>query len=158
MNKKLEKLAAGFGMLSGLGARAGKWGDKAIKWDPALTSTLLGSALGMIAAGEDRRVRGAMLGGAGGLAGGLMGAGVLRGTATNERSREWVKQLLGENPQLHQHILGGITGLTTGALIQPDPVPILMRNKLKSNTNGLGEALTKAQELVMGSGNTIERV
>lgn len=160
MTPKMRKLAAGAGTAAALRSAGSNIYSKllqALRWDPAITSTALGAGAGALAAGEDRRLRGIALGGLGGLAGGLMGAGLRGGTAQAGQPRRWVAEVMGKDPTVHQHLLGTIGGLTAGTLIQPEPKPVLVRTR--ADAAGKSEGLiNKAQEMLEASKPEIERV
>lgn len=151
MKITLEKIAL-LGSIRSLGAgAAGRLKDIAL-WDPALGSTVLGAGIGALASGEDRRIRGAALGGLGGLTGGMVGAGLLGGLAKSGIPRSWVVDIFGNSPLTHQYVLGGLGGLIGGTMLQPDPIPIIMRNRMTEGAADIGSTIDKAKELVSGVG------
>lgn len=112
----------------------GSAGLDAMRWNPGLTSSLLGAILGAAVSGEGFRTAGALSGAAGGFGLGLTGAGLKGGLSRRGVPPEQLMALISDNPDLHQHIGGALGGVLTGALIQPTPVPLVFNRREDDTT------------------------
>lgn len=118
--------------------------DKEAKIDVAMLASILGGSLvGAGAAGEGRRLKGALTGGALGLAGGAAGAGIPHiapGAVKGLLSKELAKRVLAHEskvPITAGALLGGLGG---GLYHQPDVGRInLSSRRARSNLYGAGQ-------------------
>jgi len=138
------------GIASGLGGKL----TQVLANNPALASMLLGGALGAATAGERRRVRGAGLGAAAGLGAGLAGRGVRRGTALAGKPSKGIQSIIGPSTLKHQMGGAALGGTAAGALIQPEPTPVIMHRR----NEGSGNVIERAMERVKAVTPEIERV
>ena len=156
MSIDITKAAGIAGSLSAMGAPSL---HSILSMNPAITSSLVGALVGAGVAGEGMRTRGALAGGATGLAAGLAGAGARHGLGSKGLPNKTIELLLGSNSRMHQHGAGALGGLIGGALVQPKPTPILMSNKISTSPiDELQGVLAKAKDGLTASKPEIERI
>ena len=153
----IEKIALNLGSIEALGTPI----KDAIKWNPAVTSMVLGGGLGALVAGDQRRTLGALAGATGGLGAGLVGAGLKGGLATKGVAPGWLTEYFGQNPQIHQQIAGGIGGLGAGALTAPRPQPLIISTAAEdesSETSRFQDLVDVARQKLMDANPEPRRV